>query len=599
MKIVCLVKQIVHPAAVEFDPETKALRREGVPLELNPFDRAAVEHAVRLREQSGGEVVAMTMGPPQAEEALRETLALGADRCIHLSDRVFAVADTLGTSRTLALAIRKEGADLVVCGRKTLDSETWQVPPEVAAFLSWPQLTSAFELELHDGRLRATQETDEGEERYEVELPAVVSVARPSENAPARPVSDGTGRIALWTARDLVSDLRPNDRRFGQAGSPTRVLAVRDATPARAAFRAASALEAADRVRSLLAERPAATPSWEKPPHAAEIAGARFDCWTVVEAVDGRAARVSLELLGRGRHLSGKLGGRNVALVVGHRVGDVSAKAARYGADAVFEVDDPALSGFDAEVWAAALRQVVSAHRPHVLLIGATIRGRDFGARLAGELEVGMTGDCVAVDIAKAGRLLQTKPAFGGNIVSVIMGSTNPQVATVRPRMYEPLTARESVNTPVEHVRVERLAAPRTRLLERGIATDAAAHDLNEAPLVVVAGAGVGGADSVSRLSAIARAAGGSVGGTREACAAGLLARTRQVGLYGRAVAPRLLVAVEVPGDFEHLTGFVKADVVVALDRAADTEMLAAADVALVGDWRETLPALLEGGGFV
>src|SRR5687768_2544306 len=131
MKIVVLVKQVPHFSAIEFDEETKSLKREGVPLELNVFCRFAVQHSVAL----GGEVVAMTMGPPQAEEALRECLSLGADRAIHLSDRVFALADTLGTSRTLAMAIQKEGADLVVCGRKTLDSETWQVPPEVAAFL--------------------------------------------------------------------------------------------------------------------------------------------------------------------------------------------------------------------------------------------------------------------------------------------------------------------------------------------------------------------------------------------------------------------------------------------------------------------------------
>ena len=133
MKIVCLVKQVPRADSIEFDQETKQLRREGVPLELNEFDRYAVAHAVALREQAGGEVVVMTRGPPQAEEALRETLSMGADRCVHLSDRVFAVADTIGTSRTLALALRKDGFDLVLCGRKTLDSETWQVPPEVAA----------------------------------------------------------------------------------------------------------------------------------------------------------------------------------------------------------------------------------------------------------------------------------------------------------------------------------------------------------------------------------------------------------------------------------------------------------------------------------
>src|SRR5919204_732649 len=162
VKIVCLVKQVPRADSIEFDQETKQLKREGVPLLLNPFDAAAVAHAAAQKERTGAEVIAMTMGPPQAEEALRTCLALGADRCIHLSDRVFALADTIGTSRTLAMAVEKEGADVVLCGRKTLDSETWQVPPEVAAYLGWPQVTNVDRLELVDGRLRARRETDEG-----------------------------------------------------------------------------------------------------------------------------------------------------------------------------------------------------------------------------------------------------------------------------------------------------------------------------------------------------------------------------------------------------------------------------------------------------
>src|SRR5205807_8849620 len=118
LKIVCLIKQIPRPDAIAFDQDTKSLKREGVPLVLNPFDARAITEAVRLRDATGGEVIAMTMGPPQAEEALGDCLWLGADRCIHLSDRAFALADTIGTSRTLALALRKEGCDLVLCGRK-------------------------------------------------------------------------------------------------------------------------------------------------------------------------------------------------------------------------------------------------------------------------------------------------------------------------------------------------------------------------------------------------------------------------------------------------------------------------------------------------
>ena len=198
MKAICLVKQVPALGAIEFDEETHSLKREGVPVELNAFDEYAVQHAVQLAD----EVVAMTMGPPQAEEALRDCLALGAQRAIHLSDRVFAVADTLGTSRTLALAIEKEGADLVLCGRKALDSETWQVPCQVAAFLGWPHVTSAAAVERSGDSLRITRHTDFGEEVYEVELPVVVSVGastgagaeRRSERPDRRLAGDRSGR---------------------------------------------------------------------------------------------------------------------------------------------------------------------------------------------------------------------------------------------------------------------------------------------------------------------------------------------------------------------------------------------------------------------
>ena len=233
MKAICLVKQVPALGAIEFDEETKSLKREGVPAELNPFDRYSVQYGALLAD----ETVAMTMGPPQAEEALRECMALGADRAIHLSDRVFAVADTIGTSRTLALAVRKEGADLVLCGRKALDSETWQVPAQVAAFLDWPHVTNVAAIERSGDTLRLTRETDFGEEVFEASLPVVVSVGRPPKESTS---GDPQGPIQVWQATDLVDDLRPNDKRFGQTGSPTRVLAVRDARPERAGIHAAS-----------------------------------------------------------------------------------------------------------------------------------------------------------------------------------------------------------------------------------------------------------------------------------------------------------------------------------------------------------------------
>jgi len=586
MKIVCLVKQVPHFSAIEFDPETNSLKREGVPVELNVFCRYAVQHAVVLREQVGGEVIAMTMGPPQAEEALRECLALGADRAIHLSDRAFALADTLGTSRTLSMALAKEGADLVLCGRKTLDSETWQVPPEVAAFLGWPHVTNAAALDAFGGRLQLSRETDFGFEIYEAEPPLVVSVGR----GPATPVSGAAsdGPIDLWQATDLVDDLREYDKRFGQPGSPTRVMAVRDSQPERNRERIEDVEQAATRILELLAERKPEASPWEKPPHAAEIPGARYDCWTMIELAGRRPRRVSLELLGRGRDLAGKLGGRNIALVFGTT--EVSEELGRYGAEVVGVVEDEALDEYHPELWGKALERVLAQERPHVLLIPATGRGRDYGPRAAGVLELGMTGDCVGVDIAKAGRLLQQKPAYGGYITSVILGATTPQLATIRPRMYEPVEPRDGVDFEVRSLDVGALPEPRVR--RAGGTKDRDSYRIDDADVVSLLGAGIGGPEPIPLIEAGAAEAGAAVAGTREVCEAGWLPLTRQVGILGRPVAPRLLVAVGVRGDEEEAAGFVKAGVVAAVGAEEGAPINKAADVIVPGDWGKTLKPL-------
>jgi electron transfer flavoprotein alpha subunit len=593
MKIVCLVKQVPNPRHVKLDPETRRLVREGVPLELNEFDVYAVSEAIRLREEHGGEVVTMTMGPPQAEEALAMTLAMGADRAVHLCDPAFAVADTLATSRTLALALDKEGADLVLCGRKTVDSETWQVPPEVAACLGRPQLTSVDRLEVLDGRLRARRETDEGFDTYQLDLPAVVSVTEAIHPGiwPAKRDVEATstdGRIALWQACNLVDDIEATDTRFGQEGSPTRVLSVKDATPARRGEVAASPQDAAERILSLLAaaERPSASP-WEKPQRLGDEQDRNYDCWTVVELVKGRPRRVSLELLGKGRELAGKLGGLNCAVVLGE---GVEREVARYGAEHVAVLSVPA--EYYPDVYATALRAVVEAHRPHVLLIPSTATGRDYGPRVAGELGLGMTGDCVDLGIDRDGRLIQYKPAYGGNIVSVIMGRTTPQLATVRPGMFAPVEPRD--NAEAEIVRLAPPGESSLRLLGSERTPDTAGYELEGADIVLCAGKGVGGPEALPELEEHARRLGAVVGGSREVTDAGWIAKNRQIGLTGRAVAPRLYLAVGVRGAFEHMVGSVKAGVIAGLNANARAPIFRAADVGIVGDWRANLPPLVD-----
>jgi electron transfer flavoprotein alpha subunit len=187
-----------------------------------------------------------------------------------------------------------------------------------------------------------------------------------------------------------------------------------------------------------------------------------------------------------------------------------------------------------------------------------------------------MTGDCVGVDIAKAGRLLQQKPAFGGNIVSVIMGSTTPQLATVRPRMYEPLDPREGAEVEVKELKLGTTAAPRMRLVERR--TGGGGIALDEADVVLCGGGGVD-------LSAFERDA-IAIGGSARSSAP----RQRKIGLLGRPVAPLLYVGVGVEDEPEHWAGAVKSRVIVSVGKDAPAE----ADVSVSGDFREILPTLLD-----
>jgi electron transfer flavoprotein alpha subunit len=262
----------------------------------------------------------------------------------------------------------------------------------------------------------------------------------------------------------------------------------------------------------------------------------------------------------------------------------VSAELARRGADRIVHVRG--LDEYDPIVWAAAVKQVLEQRRPHVLLFPATANGRDLAPRVAGELELGMTGDCVGLNIDRAGRLIQTKPAYGGNIVSVIMGATTPQLATVRPRMFEPLEARD-IEADVERIAFD-LPQATSKVVER---EDAPARDLDEADVIVCLGSELPSED-IARARELAEQAGAAIGGTRTVCEQrGDLPRNRAIGLYGRQVAPRLLVAIGVPGDVEEQTGFVKTGVVAAVNHG-EAPMLGAADVGAIIHWESAIPAL-------
>jgi electron transfer flavoprotein beta subunit len=228
MHVIVCIKQVPDAKNVRIDPDTCTLVRQGVDSIVNPHDWYAVEAALRFRDAYGGKVTALTMGPPQAEEALREVLALGVDEAVLLSDRAFAGADTWATSLTLARAVNKLGpSDLVICGKQAIDGDTAQVGPGLAAHLDQPYTTYARTLELLDGnQLRAERITDQGYEVVQMDLPAVVTVVReigdPRMPGLKHKMRSRKQEIPVLGATEL--DLSPEE--VGLQGSYTQVVKV-------------------------------------------------------------------------------------------------------------------------------------------------------------------------------------------------------------------------------------------------------------------------------------------------------------------------------------------------------------------------------------
>jgi len=224
MNIVVCIKQVPDTAEVKINPETGTLIREGVPSIINPFDMHALEAGLQIKERVNGRVIVLTMGPPQAETALRDAISMGADEGILLSDRAFAGSDTWATSFTLSKAIQKIGADIIICGKQAIDGDTAQVGPETAEFLNIPHISYVRKLEeITDTSIRVQRLMDDGYDVIESTLPVLLTVVK-ELNEPRLPSLKGKmaakkAEIKKWSRADIMAD--END--LGLKGSPTQV----------------------------------------------------------------------------------------------------------------------------------------------------------------------------------------------------------------------------------------------------------------------------------------------------------------------------------------------------------------------------------------
>jgi electron transfer flavoprotein alpha subunit len=600
LRIAALVKQIPKIEAMSLGSDGR-LQREGIELHMNDYCRRAVAQGHELAHATGGTLTVVTLGPPSADNVLREAIACGADAGVHVTDPAFAGSDTWATARALAAALGKLGPfDLVLLGRNSVDADTGQVPPQLATLLDLPFATGVRELQLDGDTLRLRLEHDDEWIECEVELPAMLSCAeRLCDPCKIKDPAVWATVDAAKISRLSAADLGPGP--WGQAGSPTSVGDVRTIAVSRAQTVVdASVPEQVAAIMAVLDDRAAlvtaAAEDGTAEPVPEQVAPAGP---AVVVVIEPARTQITRELLGAAAHLAAEIGGRVVAF--GPTPGDPRRLAA-WGADDIVALTGAAgaaeladladlaeladLADLAEEDIAGALTDLCRAASPWAVIGPGTAWGRDVLARSAATLGAGLTGDAVELE-ARDGRLVAWKPAFGGKLVAEIHCSSPIQMATVRAGVLPLRTPRDVAAAPVVTSSVD----PKSRVRVLGRERDDDSDELAGAEIVIGVGVGVS-PDDYPLLRSLAERMDAVLCATRKVTDKGWMPRARQVGITGHSIAPRLFVSLGASGKFNHTVGVRAAGTIVAVNTDPTAPIFGFADIGVVADWKVVLTEL-------
>jgi electron transfer flavoprotein alpha subunit len=587
LRIAVLIKQVPRVEEMELGPGG-VLRRDGLDLEMNAYCRRAVSKGAELAQASGGSCTVLTLGPPAAEDSLREAIAWGADRGVLITDPAFAGSDTLATARALAAALHGQGPfDLILTGRNSVDADTGQVGPCVAELLELPFLGGVKVLEIEGRTILATCEQDDRMIEARTSMPAVLSCAErlcePSKVAPEGRAAVAADRLETMTAAQLGAGP------WGQLGSPTVVGQLRVYDDSRPGLRlegpvgqqvreAARMLDAAGVLASGSSQAQQDLPAPVADGWSPRSSSSGLLIGVLIEP--GRP-RVSWELLGAAASLAAQTGGR----VVGFAPGSAAAVADELGRRGADELTILQGASVESDV-AAGLADWCLVARPWAVLVAGTMWGREVAARAAGRLGAGLVGDAVELTIERD-RLVAWKPAFGGKIVAAVTSLSDPQLVTVRPGVLGLGAPRPG--RPVPASTIAGTSRGLTEVLSSHIEDEM--DELAAAACVIGVGRGIAPHDYV-QLDPLRRILGAELAATRKVTDVGWLPHARQVGITGRSLAPQLYVAIGMSGKFNHMVGVRRAGFILAINSDPEALVFRGADAGIVGDWREVVPIL-------
>ena len=317
--------------------------------------------------------------------------------------------------------------------------------------------------------------------------------------------------------------------------------------------------------------------------------------WVIAEHEGGTLKTVSFELLGEGGRLAKGLGEELAAVLVGNDVAGLVKPLGAYGADKVYLIEHKLLEPYTTDAYTDVLAAVIARHKPSIVLFGATINGRDLAPRVAARLRVGLTADCTGLEIDEKKRLVQIRPAFGGNIMASIVSHSRPQMATVRPRVMKTPKPDETRNPEVERVEVTLdPVTARTKVLERVRELTKPSEKIEEAQIIVSCGRGIGKQEQLKLAYELAEVLGAAVGGSRPIVDCGWLPHQQQVGQSGKTVSPRLYLAAGISGTIQHRIGMQSSDTIIAINKDPEAPIFNLANLGVIGDLFQIVPKLTE-----
>jgi electron transfer flavoprotein alpha subunit len=318
--------------------------------------------------------------------------------------------------------------------------------------------------------------------------------------------------------------------------------------------------------------------------------------WVYAEQQDGNLKPVVLELLNEGRKLANELEQELVAFVIGKDIAMIPKELAEYGADRIIFAEHDALELYTTDAFTNVLTGIVQKETPSIILFGATMNGRDLAPRLAARLRVGLTADCTGLSIDEEGQLVQTRPAFGGNIMASILSPyTRPQMATVRPNVFKKAVrdSGRTASTDKFEVNISPLSI-RTRIKDTVREVSEDTLSIHDSDIVISVGRGIANPENIALVEELAKELNAAVGGSRPVVDQGWMSHHQQVGQSGRTICPKLYIAIGISGQVQHYVGCSEAERIIAINEDPKAPIFEFADVGIVGDIFKVVPLLTE-----